>query len=148
MLWIRPSGSNVKVIPFCGYEQMDECRWCFAQRNMKALCDILMKSSAILGFIGFIMCSKHNTSGERCNCEFKNLCGETKCKHHSMHLHFIYNHCPSWGLGIDRVWIFLTHWTWEFDTIGIFWLWVFHFSKWLKLVPLLDCNSECVTYAF
>jgi len=23
-----------------------------------------------------------------------------------------------------------------------------HFSKWLKLVPLLDCNNEGVVYAF
>jgi hypothetical protein len=26
------------------------------------------------------------------------MCSVTKHEHHSTHLHFIYNHCPSWGL--------------------------------------------------
>jgi hypothetical protein len=32
-----------------------------------------------------------------------------KCKCRSMHLHLNYNHCPSWGLCVNEVWILLVH---------------------------------------
>jgi hypothetical protein len=35
-----------------------------AQNNMKALYDMFMKSWAIMGFDGFIICFKHNIIGE------------------------------------------------------------------------------------
>jgi hypothetical protein len=51
-----------------------------------------------------IVYSNHNTNGEKCNYKFNNLFFDvwyvTKYGYHSMHLHFIYNHCPSWALVI------------------------------------------------
>jgi hypothetical protein len=72
-----------------------------------------MKSWAILGSDGHIVCSKQNIGHEGCNYKFSNLflgvwC-VTKFKHLLMHLHFTYNPYQLWGLGIDGVWILPTH---------------------------------------
>jgi hypothetical protein len=54
-----------------------------------------------LGFVRLIVCFRHNIGGDKCNYKFNNLCFNVwhviECEHHSMHLHFIYNHCISWG---------------------------------------------------
>jgi hypothetical protein len=72
-----------------------------------------MRSWAILGFDGHIVCFKHNIGDEGCNCEFSNLFLSVWCVtefgHLSMHLHFIYNLYQLWGLGIDGIWILPAH---------------------------------------
>ncbi len=74
---------------------------------------MLMKNWVILGSNEFTICFKHKINDERCNYKCNNLflmCGVIEtCGCHSMHLHFIYNHCPSWGLGIDGILILLAH---------------------------------------
>ncbi len=100
-----------RAIPFyrCGW--MDKCKLCFSHNNMRALCDMLMRSWAILGFYKIIFYSKHNIGGKACNYKFNRLFFGVwhmiECGHHLMHLHLNYNDCPSWGLGIDGVWILL-----------------------------------------
>jgi hypothetical protein len=127
---------------------MDKWRLCLTQNNVKALWGMLMKSWTTLGFDGYIICSKHNTSGEGCNCKFNNLFLGVWCVikfgHLSMHLHFTYNPYQLWGLVTDGVWIFLAHWIWYLDIINI----RERFSKWLELVPLPNRSSEKATYAF
>jgi len=107
--------------------------------------------STILGSNGHIIYSRHNTSGEGCNCKFNNLflgvwC-VTKFEHFSMHIHLTYNPYQLWALGTYGVWILLAHWI---TTSNNWYVLVMteHFSKWLDLVPLLDRNSEGVTCAF
>jgi hypothetical protein len=72
-----------------------------------------MRSWAILVFDKHIVCFKHNTSGEGCNCKFSNLFLGVWCVikfgHLSMHLHLTFNPYQLWGLGIDGVWILPTH---------------------------------------
>jgi hypothetical protein len=86
---------------------MDDYGLCPTQNNLKALCGMFMRIWVILGFNIPIVCYRHNINGVGCNYMFNNLfigvwC-VTKRGHHSMHLHFICNHCPSWDLGIDGV---------------------------------------------
>jgi hypothetical protein len=52
---------------------MDKCKLCFANNNIKALCDMLMRSWAILGFNKTIFYLKYNIGGEGCNYKFKCL---------------------------------------------------------------------------
>jgi hypothetical protein len=72
---------------------------------VKALCGMFMKNWVILGFNGPIVCSMHNIGGEECNFRFNNLffgvCFMIGYEFHSIHLHFIFNHYPSWGLVCD-----------------------------------------------
>jgi succinate dehydrogenase/fumarate reductase-like Fe-S protein len=105
MLCIGLSDSNGKVIPSYTCGLIHECGLCYAQNNMRTLCNMFMKSWAILGFLRFIICSRHNISGDKCNCKFKNLCFNVwcviKCEHHSTCLHFIHKHCPSYWWNLD-----------------------------------------------
>jgi hypothetical protein len=39
---------------------------------MKVLCDMVTRSGAILKFVRFLLCSKHNIGNEGCNREFNN----------------------------------------------------------------------------
>jgi hypothetical protein len=156
MLCIGPSSSIGKVIPFYECGQMDKWRLYFTHDNMKALWGMLMKSWAILGFDGHIVCCKHNTSGKGWNYKFKFLFLGVWCvtefKHLSMHLHFTYNPYQLWGLGTNGVWILSTHWVWHLNIIDMFWLWLNIFPSGciakLELVPLPNCSSERVAYAF
>jgi hypothetical protein len=72
-----------------------------------------MKSWAILGSDGHIICFGSNIGGEGCNWKFNNLFLGAWCVtefgHLSMHLHLTYNLYQLWGLGIDGIWILLTH---------------------------------------
>jgi hypothetical protein len=81
-----------------------------AQNNRMALYNMLHKKLGHLGFGKRIIYSKNKTSGKGCNCMFNklflNVWFVTKCECHSMHLHLIYNHCPSWDLVIGGVWIY------------------------------------------
>jgi hypothetical protein len=104
-LCIRPNDSNGKVIPSykCGW--MEEFDMCFAYNIMRVLWGMLMKSWAILGFDGPIVCFKHNIGGKGCNYRFKvffSMYGVhmTKCKDILTHLPLIYNYYSSWGLVI------------------------------------------------
>jgi hypothetical protein len=100
---------------------------------------MLIKSWAILGSKRLIVYSKHNINVKGCNCKFKNsffgVWCITTCRHPSTHIHFIYHYCPSHGLVISV-------------TNRYVFIMIEHFSKWLKLVPLLGHNSERTTYAF
>jgi hypothetical protein len=42
--------SYSRAIPSYRCGQMDKCKLCFAHNNMRALCDMFMRSWAILGF--------------------------------------------------------------------------------------------------
>jgi hypothetical protein len=46
---------------------MGEYGYYHAHSNMRAFYDMLMRSWAILGFNGFIVCSKHSIGGVGCN---------------------------------------------------------------------------------
>jgi hypothetical protein len=64
---------NGKEIPLYKCGQMDECGLCFAQNNMRTLCNMFMRSWAILGFdglLGPIIYCKHNIGDGGCNYMF------------------------------------------------------------------------------
>jgi hypothetical protein len=65
-----------------------------------------------------------------------------------MYLHFIFNHCLSWGLDTNKIWTLLTHLILIIQHNRYYLVMIEHFLKWLKLVPLLDCNNESDAYAF
>jgi hypothetical protein len=58
VLCIGLNNLDGKIIPHYGCGQMDKYGWCFIQRNMKALFDMLTKNWAIMGFDRHITCSK------------------------------------------------------------------------------------------
>jgi hypothetical protein len=66
-----------------------------------------MMSWAILESNRHTICSKHNISGEGCNCKFSNLFVGVWCviefEHLSMHLHLTYNPYQLWGFSTDGV---------------------------------------------
>jgi hypothetical protein len=128
VLCIGLSSSNGKVIPFCRCGQLDKCGWCLTQINIRALWNMFKRIWAILGFTKLIDYSKHSINGEGYNYKFNSLClgvwCVTKCKHYSMHLHFIYNHFPSGGLDIGGVWILLIPLIWPSNITSMFWLWL------------------------
>jgi hypothetical protein len=70
---------------------------------MNALYDMFMRSWAILGFNGTIVCSRHSIGGMGCNYMFSNLFINVwrviKYKHHSTQQHPNYNQL--WGWVID-----------------------------------------------
>jgi len=72
-----------------------------------------MKNWAILGFVGHIVCSRHNIGGKGYNCKFNNLFLGVWCViefgHFSMHLHLTYNPYQLWGSGINGIWILPAH---------------------------------------
>jgi hypothetical protein len=72
---------------------------------MRTLCNMFIKSWAILGFSRLIVCFRHNICGDKCNCKFNNLCFNVwcviKCEHHSTCLHFVYKYCPSYWWNLD-----------------------------------------------
>jgi len=74
---------------------------------MKVLCGMFMESLTILGLVGLIICSMHNSGGQGCNYNSNSLVFDVWCvtefEHHSMHLHPIYNHYPSWGLDTNGI---------------------------------------------
>jgi hypothetical protein len=100
----RAKDSNGKVIPSYKRGVMDACKWCLTQINVKALYGMLMRSWAIMGCNEPIIYCNHKNNGEKCDYKFNNLFLDvwymTKYKYYSMHLHFIYNHRPSWALVI------------------------------------------------
>jgi hypothetical protein len=96
---IRFNDSNGKAIHSYKGGQMDVCGLCLAHNNVKAIYNMFMRSWAISRSKIIIICSMSNIGGQGCNFMFNNLfigvwC-VIKCKHHTMHLHFIYIHCPS-----------------------------------------------------
>jgi hypothetical protein len=101
---------------FFSYEcgQMDNCRLCLTSNNMKTLCNMFIRSWAILSFNKPIVYSRHNIGNEGYNYGFNNVSHSMWCVikfgHHSTHLHFIYNQYPSWGQGIGEIWILPTQW--------------------------------------
>jgi hypothetical protein len=40
----------------------------------ETLYDMFMKNWAILGFVGFMICSEYINNDERCSCKFNSLC--------------------------------------------------------------------------
>jgi hypothetical protein len=56
-------GSSGKVITSYKCGMMDECRFYFAQNNVRGVCNMNTMNWAILVFVGLIICSGHNTSG-------------------------------------------------------------------------------------
>jgi hypothetical protein len=52
---------------------MDKCGLCLAQKNLRALCNMLMKSWAILGFDGPIVCFRCNICDKGYNYKFNTL---------------------------------------------------------------------------
>jgi len=67
---------------------------------VRALYDMFMKSWAILGSDGPIVCSMHNIGGVGCNYRFNNLFfdvwGVIEYEHHSTQQHPNYNLYQSW----------------------------------------------------
>jgi len=62
---------------------------------------------------GYNSLPKQNINYGGCDSKFNNLCFGvwcvTECGHHLMHIHIIHSHYPSWGLIVDKVWIFSAH---------------------------------------
>jgi hypothetical protein len=52
---------------------MDKCGLCLAQNNLRALCNMLMKSWAILGSNGPIVCFRCNIGDKGYNYRFNTL---------------------------------------------------------------------------
>ncbi len=75
MIRLRIKPSNSKGKAFLSYEcgQMDKCGLCLAQKNLRALCNMLMKSWAILGFDGPIVCFRCNIHDKGYNYKFNTL---------------------------------------------------------------------------
>jgi hypothetical protein len=69
--------------------------------HVKALSNMLKNNWAILGYNKVMVCSKHNTIGERCNYMFNNLFFGIWCvtgfEDYSMHLYLIYDLYQLWG---------------------------------------------------
>jgi hypothetical protein len=111
-VYTRPNNSNGKAIPFYRCGGMDKWKLCFTQNHTKALCDMFMRSWAILRSNGPIIKSMDNFGVKVCNYKFNNLfigvwC-VIECEHFLTHSHIIYNYCPLWWLVTDGVWILLT----------------------------------------
>jgi hypothetical protein len=73
-----------------------------------------MKSWAILGFDRPTELALSIIFGDKgCNFKLNDLFSDVwsmiKCDHHSIHLHPIYSHYPSWGSFIGGIWILQAH---------------------------------------
>ncbi len=99
---IRLSDSNGRQFFITGVEKwMRMGRTLLKTMHVKALSNKLKSNWAILGYNKIIVCSKHNTISERCNCMFNNLFLSVWCvirfEHYSMHLYLIYDLYQLWG---------------------------------------------------
>jgi hypothetical protein len=76
---------------------MDECDFCFAQNNMRALCNVFMRIEPFWCLMELQFAPNINLWwGMQLQIQqfvFYVWC-VAKCEYHSMHLHFIYNHYP------------------------------------------------------
>jgi hypothetical protein len=133
----------------CG--RIDKYKLCSAHNNMKALCNMFMKSWIILGFVEPIICFKHNINGGNtttCSIVCFSMCNVwsnanvIQCTYTSF---TTVNHPRDWlsmEFGLCQL-VNLIVWHNQYVLVMIE-----HFLKWLKLVPLSNYSNEGATYAF
>jgi hypothetical protein len=147
----RKNSFNEKVIHYYGCGQMGKNRKFHNQSNTRALYGMFMRSCAILGFDRPIVCSRHNIGGMGCNYGFNNLfsmCGVWSSTCIIQHTNTPIITLIDYGarllmeLGFTEP-LNLTPRHNRYVLVMIK-----QFSKWLGLVPLLNCSNEGVAYAF
>ncbi len=120
---------------------------------MKALFNMCMKNWAILGFDKLIIFSKHNICGKGYNCKFSSLFLNVWCV---IELYWMSFNAPTLHLSLLSIMGLGNWWNLDFASPMNLIIWhnkyvlvmIEHFWNWLKLLPILDGNNECVTYTF
>jgi len=121
---------------------------------MKVLCNMFMRSWAILGFNRLTICSRHNIGGVGCNYRSFEPQNVSRCVVCDWVRASFNTPTPQLQplpiMGLGYWWsldfaspLSLTPWHNRYVLVMIE-----HFSKWLELVPLLDYSNEGNVYAF